>query len=198
MAKNQFKFKLKITGFELEVEGSKEDVAAITSSVTNQIKGLTNPQILDDNIETEDVESTDVTPALLSPLPKKKITRKKSSSNVNVNQKGESIDFRNDTKKYSTPLMTWTTMQKALWILYVIKHEKKMEELSVSQIKNTFNQHFRQSKVIQSNNVSRDLGKVKLGSNALVGENTSVSPRTWYLTDAGNVYVENLIKEPKS
>lgn len=89
-------------------------------------------------------------------------------------------------------------MQKALWILYVIKHEKKMEELSVSQIKNTFNQHFRQSKVIQSNNVSRDLGKVKLGSNALVGENTSVSPRTWYLTDAGNVYVENLIKEPKS
>jgi len=197
MAKNQFKFKLKITGFELEVEGSKEDVAAITSSVTNQIKGLTNPQLLGDNIDTEDTESTDVTPTLLPQAPRKRSTRKKSSSSGSGNMKIEPIDFKNDPKKYSAPSMNWTTLQKALWLMYVINNEKNISELSIAQITNTYNTYYKQSKTIRSTNVARDLGKVKLGNGAFVGENASVSPHTWYLTDAGNLQVQNIIKESK-
>ncbi|MEJ2905158.1 hypothetical protein WAE58_22120 [Pedobacter panaciterrae] len=198
MAKNQFKFKLKITGFELEVEGSKEDVAAITSSVTNQIKGLTSPQFLGDNSETEDADTMEVSLPQLSSPQKKKSTRKKIPSNGSSgNQKVEVIDFKNDPKKYSTPLMTWNKQQKALWLLYVIKSEKNVTELTVTQIVNTFNTHYKQSKTINSGNVARDLGKVKLGNGALVGEDATSSPRRWYLTDAGDSSVQNLIKDSK-
>jgi len=197
MAKNQFKFRLKITGFELEVEGTKEDVAAITSSVTNQIKGLTNPQILGDNIETEDAEATDVTAELLSSAPKKKNARKKTAAGVNSNMKIEPIDFKNDPKKYSAPSMSWTTLQKGLWLLYVISNEKNISELSTAQITNTFNTHFKQAKTVLANNLSRDLGRVKLGNTALVGEHATVSPHLCYLTDAGTAFVQNLIKDSK-
>jgi len=195
MAKNQFKFKLKITGFELEVEGTKEDVAAITSSVSNQLKGLTTPQILGDDTETEDVDSTDVTqnPPLSLPQ-KKKSSRKKSSNNSIGKQKIEPINFKNDPKKYSAPSQAWKMLQKALWILYVVKNEKNINELSIAQIVATFNTQFKQSKTINPSNVARDLGKSKQGNNALVGEDTSVSPRVWYLTSEGETFVQNLIK----
>lgn len=202
MAKNQFKFKLKITGFELEVEGSKEDVAAITSSVTNQIKGLTNPQILGDNVdasETEDVESTDVTPSAL-PSPKRKSNRKKSnsSSSSSSTSKIEPIDLKKDPTKYSSPLQTWTMQQKALWILYVAKNGSSINELSLAQIISTFNAHFKHSKPITRANVYRDLGKVTAGKSALVQQNSTANPATWYLTTAGEKFVQDLIKDSNS
>ncbi|WP_421944678.1 hypothetical protein [Pedobacter sp.] len=198
MAKNQFKFELKITGFELKVEGSKEDVASITSSVANQLKGLTTPQVFGDSTETEDVEATEIPQSQLPPAPqKKKNSRKKSSSAGSSVMKIEPIDFKNDPKKYSAPSMNWTTLQKALWVMYVINSEKKISELSIAQITNTFNTHYKQSKTIRATNVARDLGKVKLNNNALVGENATASPHLWYLTDAGNLFVQNLIKESK-
>ncbi|MCX3267315.1 hypothetical protein [Pedobacter agri] len=201
MAKNQFKFELKITGFELKVEGSKEDVAAITSSVANQLKGLTTPQVFGDNTETEDVEATEVAPIQLPPsTQKKKSSRRKPTSGGSGSggsSKVEPIDFKNDPKKYSTPMMTWTTQQKALWILYVMKNEKSLSELSTAQIANTFNAQYKQTKTIHSPNISRDLGKVKLGNGALVGENVTANPHRWYLTDAGDAFVQNLIKGVK-
>jgi hypothetical protein len=197
MAKNQFKFKLKITGFELEVEGSKEDVAAITSSVANQLKGLTTPQVFGDNTEIEDVEVTEVSTTSLPPAPKKKNARKRSSSSGSANMKIEPIDFKNDPKKYSAPSMSWTTLQKALWLMYVINNEKNISELSIAQITNTYNTYYKQSKTIRATNVARDLGKVKLGSGAFVGENSALSPHLWYLTDGGDLHVQNIIKESK-
>ncbi|MEQ7800537.1 hypothetical protein ABDJ41_12080 [Pedobacter sp. ASV1-7] len=197
MAKNQFKFKLKITGFELEVEGSKEDVASITSSVANQLKGLTTPQVFGDNTETEDAEATEVPPIQLPPsTTKKKGSRRKSaaSGNTTGNQKVEPIEFKNDPKKYSAPLQSWKVLEKALWILYVIKNEKSINELTIAQICNTFNAYYKQSKVISSGNVTRDLGKMKSGVGALVGEDASSTPHRWYLTDAGDTFVQNLIK----
>jgi hypothetical protein len=198
MAKNQFKFKLKITGFELEVEGSKEDVAAITSSVTNQIRGLTSPQILDEPNEVEDAEVTEISSSTESRAPKKKAIRRKSVTTSTQAKSVEAIDLKKDPIKYSSPSMKWTMQQKALWLLYVVKNESAIDELTITQIVITFNKHFQQSKTIHRANVARDLGKVTMGKSALVQENSTKSPATWYLTSAGDTYVQDLIKGEKS
>jgi len=201
MTTNKFKFKLKITGFELEVEGSKEDVAAITSTVSNQLKGLTSPPVISDNAVTEDIDSTEVSNGMLhTPSPKKKKTRKAktpgSSSSPAI--KVEAIDFRNDPNKYGNPSLQWSTVEKATWILYVVQNEKKISELTLTQISKTFNKHFRQSKEIRPSNISRDFGKAKQGATPLVQENATTNPSAWYLTTQGETYVQNLIKASKS
>lgn len=198
MAKNHFKFRLKITGFELEVEGSKEEVAAITSTVTNQIKALSNSQVIGLSNEIEDTDVTELSSTIpLSPQRKRSNRKSASSTGSNRSQKVDPIDFKNDPKKYSAPSMSWKTQEKSLWILYVLNEEKQISELSTQQICNTFNAHFKQAKTINSANIARDLGKSKLGNSAYVGENTSSSPNKWYLTEVGIAFVQNLIKDSR-
>jgi hypothetical protein len=93
--------------------------------------------------------------------------------------------------------MTWTSLQKSLWLLYVVENILSKSELTVTQISETFNKHFRQAKTIRPSNVSRDLGQKKIGNKALVGENTTVTPSSWYLTEEGKKFVQNLLTESK-
>lgn len=198
MATNKFKFKFKITGLELEVEGSKEDVAAITSNFGEQLKSLAQPKgVMNDfNVATVDSEATIIEENKSLP-PKKRKTTKKIVSNSN-SEKHEAIDFINNSTLYSAPLQKWTTLQKSLWTLFVIQKEKKLNELSTQQIEKTFNKHFKSAKTIRATNVSRDLGSKKLGSDALVGEDLSASPSKWFLTEKGIKTIEDLINQEKN
>jgi hypothetical protein len=67
--------------------------------------------------------------------------------------------------------------------------------MSAPRIATTFNKHFPQAGVIRPNNVSRDLGKFKMKSPALVSEDRAKNPSAWFLTDSGIQRVEKLIKE---
>lgn len=68
-------------------------------------------------------------------------------------------------------------------------------ELSTGQIVKTFNLHFRQAKTVTSSNVARDLGKAKVSTPALVGEDPTKSPPGWFLTDEGVRRAQALIAE---
>lgn len=178
------------------MEGSKEEVAQITANVSTQLKGLTSPSLLQDIANTEEANAIEIV-ALPSALKQTKKRAKKpngQTSSTTKNQSKEAIDYKLDTKKYNSPTQEWSTQQKALWVLYVAKHEASRGQLSASLIATTYNKHHKQSGTIWSNNVSRDFGKIKQGSSALVGEDTRVTPGEWYLTDKGVATVQNLIK----
>jgi hypothetical protein len=95
------------------------------------------------------------------------------------------LEFRNDPAKYGTPTQQWSTSDKALWLLYVVKELGQASELSTGQIVKLFNTYFRQAKIITHSNVSRDLGKLKVSVPSLVGEDPTKSPAVWFLTDEG-------------
>lgn len=187
----KFKLKMKLQGFELEVEGSREDVPLITQSMAEQFAGLLQPMtaIVEGSSQVSDV--VDNSPVSL--LEQESSIRKKSKRKRTSPQRSDSaavgdgniINWRHDPAKYGSPQQKWKTSDKAIWLLYVAGEESNEKELSTAQISATFNKHFRQAKIIQSSNVSRDLGKLKVSQNAPVAEDTTLNPAKWYLTDEG-------------
>ena len=180
----------------MEIEGSKEDVAVISSNISNQIKQLVKPQGLD----TEDIQEIETTPTLINnPIEiRKKVKRNRSTSNNAPKPSNTAIDIRFDSTKYGTPKMTWSTCNKAMWVIYTVYQETSIQELTITQIAETFNKHFKQAGAIRGSNISRDFGSKKISSPSLVGETTTNNPSTWYLTDEGNKSVQNLIAQQKN
>ncbi len=191
---SKIKFKFKITGLELEFEGSREDVPMITTALGNQFQSMINPPA---EISAGHVEVIDSTPkVMLSNAPKKRRkSPKPASANGQESHKKESnaLTWRHDPKKYSSPLQGWKVWQKAIWTIYVVSKECNVDELSGPQIVEIFNREFKSAGTIRGTNISRDLGKLKLGKDALVGE-TVGNPSRWFLTDKGEEEVLKLIE----
>jgi hypothetical protein len=192
--------KLKLQGFELEIEGNREDASVIGRSIGDQISGMLSPSL--NIVEGEIVSSRtqNVAPApMLEETPKRRGSRRAKSASTGAENNGSSsIEFRNDPSKYATPTQQWSTADKAIWLLYVVKEVSQVPELSTGQIVKTFNTHFRQAKTITSSNVSRDLGKLKISSPSLVGEDPTKSPSVWFLTDEGMRKAQELIANARA
>lgn len=193
---SKVKFKFKITGLELEFEGSREDVPMITNAIGNQVQNMLNPPAEILNGEVEVIESTPKSATISTPKKRRKPSKSGSSNGQQVSPKeGATITWKHDPKKYSSPVQEWKTAQKALWVLYVVSEESNTDELSASVIADIFNREFKRAGTIRGTNISRDFGKLKLGKDALVGE-TVGSPSTWFLTEKGKSEVLNLIQNP--
>ncbi|GKQ51117.1 hypothetical protein [Bradyrhizobium sp. Ce-3] len=193
--------KLKLQGFELEIEGNREDASVIGKSIGDQISGMLSPSL---NI-VEGEYTASQSKAAPPPLPlfdearKRKIPRRPRSPSAATESNGaNAIDFRNDPAKFATPTQQWSTADKAVWLLYVVKEVSQASELSTGQIVKIFNTHFRQAKTITSSNVSRDLGRLKITSPSLVGEDPTKTPAVWFLTDEGIRKAQTLIAEAKA
>lgn len=192
---SKFKLKFKLQGLELEVEGSREDVPMITNAIGQQFANMLQPttQIIDGEAE---VVSSSQPVAINAPKKRKRPSKSTSSNGQQVSTKESiSITWKHDSVKYSSPIQEWKTVQKALWILYVVSEECHTDELSAPAIADIFNREFKRAGTIRGTNISRDFGKLKLGKDALVGE-TVGSPSTWFLTEKGKSEVLNLIQNP--
>lgn len=197
---NKFKIKLKVTGFELEIEDSRDDVPLMAQAVGQQMSGLLLPA--SSVVEGEMIEDK----SLPQPTPepqlkprKKRSNRQHSSTSTNSTQNGKNktsaIDWKHDPLKWGTPQQDWTTANKSIWLLYVVSKEANVPELTGSEISATFNKHFRQSGQIQAGQINRDLGQSKgaKGKPALISENAIKSPSTWYLTHEGEKRAQELV-----
>lgn len=107
------------------------------------------------------------------------------------------LDWVHDAAAWGTPSQEWSTADKAIWLLYVAEKATGQTELTATCIAKTFNKHFKQAKTITSSHVGRDLGKVKIGKDAQVGENATSEPARWFLIDAGRREAERLIAESR-
>jgi hypothetical protein len=193
---HKFKVKLKITGFELEVEGTKDQVALITSTVSNQLRGMVQPNgLLGEKTDTLDVKSESV-----DQLPRAKTAKPRKRNGLSKAVKGDQpgpIELNNDPSKYGTPVMEWSILQKGMWILYVAEQSAGITELSARAIADTYAKYFKQVKIFRPSNISRDFGGKKTGANAFVAENPSQKPARWYLLEPGKTAVKQLITEQK-
>lgn len=194
---SKFKIKMKLTGFELEIEGSKDDVPNIQQALSQQLSGLLQPPSgLIEEAPRPQLKTIESEPA---PLPSRTAkSRKRSTPSLpratSTETDGALDNWPRDVSKYVSPTQTWSTRDKALWLLYVAQEENIAPEVSSIQIRDTFNMYYRQAKLINLSNINRDLGRVK---GQLVGEDMKKSPPCWFLMEAGTAAVAQRIKDAK-
>jgi hypothetical protein len=179
---SKFKVRLKITGFELELEGSRDEVAELTQSIGQQMSGILNPggAIIEGAVVPQTVAPEAVR------LQDKRPRRKRAAASASTPDGAEAaIGLRHDASQFGMPRQDWKTAQKAMWLLHVLKGTGNGDSFSTRAIVETFNKHFKQSKTITTSNVTRDLGKAKIENPSLVGEDASRSPSEWFLTTEG-------------
>lgn len=210
---SKFRIKMKLTGLELEIEGSREEMPQIARNLGQQFTGLLQPAagIIEGQVlpEVGRVIAAPVAPsvtpvgALNGTGNRKRSPRKRRLASAPTFVAGQSaapadlvVDYTHDAAAYGTPKQDWTTVQKAIWLLYVIGEQANRRELTVHQIEATFNRYFREAKQILVQNIARDLGKQRQkAKDAPVAEDTTMDPSPWYLTEAGRREAQALVAQ---
>lgn len=183
-----FKVKMKLEGFELEIEGEREDAALISDQIGRQFSTILSPieGIVSGKEESGSQPFLDLQ---LTEAPKqRKSTRRSSVSRKRSGPDTETaqpLQFRHSSDKFGNPQQAWKTAQKAMWLIYVLSECGLGEEFTTRQLQEVFNQHFKQFGTITTSNVTRDLGKQKGEKPPNIGEDPTGGESKWYLTEAG-------------
>ncbi len=195
---SKFKVKLKIQAFELEIEGTREDIPLISQNIGDEIAGLLEPAA--NIVEGQEVKKEIKSSAVFASQNNNRRSSKRPraiKSNEQASQAESAANWEHKPERWGIPQQNWTTAKKAIWLLYVVKEELGINEFTANSIAVTFNKHFYQSKTIQAGNISRDLGKLKLKPQTPVSENTTKEPFAWYLTLEGVKYAQQLVQEAR-
>ena len=188
---------MKLEGFELEVEGSRDDAALISNQVTSQIGNMLD---IEGIIKGEAKPKTTPLPTIGN-LEKKPPRKKRSSTPKYTNEEKkeiEAISFSHDPSIYGNPKQDWKVLQKSIWLLYVLKENGSGDQHPGGRLSNTFNHHFKQSGVITTSNINRDLGRAKSNASpATVGEDKQGKIGYWFLTDSGISQAQALVAEAR-
>jgi hypothetical protein len=198
MIMSKTRFKLKLQGFELDIEGDNQQVAIAAKNITSQLAALVTPPSQMVSGGNGHGQLIDITPSAppeqRAPSRRKVSTGTRSTSGVSAS----AIDFVNEPARFGAPSQSWNLVQKAMWTIFVVSEIGGPKSLSAGVIGRTFNKHFRQAGEIRPSNISRDLGRVKTkieGTPALVGEDTTKSPSEWFLAEEGTRQVRELISK---
>ena len=196
----KFKISLKVQALEVNIEGEREDIPAISRALSQQLTGLITPSVATASVgdgEHDDPQGGSTRqPAQLVDEVKRRPAKRRIASKrptPGADTSDAAVDWRHDPAKYGSPAQAWSSANKAIWLLYVLSEATDIKELSAKRIADTFNKHFRQAKTILAFNVSRDLGKLKGKAPAPVGEDTTKDPSAWYLTAEGNKVAQGLV-----
>jgi hypothetical protein len=200
---SKFKITLKLTGLELQVEGSRDDVPLMTQAAGQQLAGLFGPA--SGVVEGEVITPSSSNQQNGSGTPEANKSKKKVSARSRNRVPGtpkstggdtqDVVDWIHDPAKWGSPQKKWSTRQKALWLLYVVAREMNVEGLSARAISKTFGKHFHQSGIIMVTNINRDLGLLKGKTPPEVAEDTTKVPSTWHLTSVGEQVAQALVAE---
>jgi hypothetical protein len=195
---SKFKVKFKITGLELEIEGTREDVPLISRNLASQFGNVFSPaaNIVQGTPPSTPRELLEVIPAApAAGQARSKRSSRRTSASADTTKVEKIFDWTHNVQEWGTPSQDWNPLQKSIWLLYVAKAQGVTGEMTSSQIANTFNKHFRQAGTIRPSNVSRDLGKAKTLAPAKVGEDSTKTPASWFLTVEGEKTAAELMNE---
>lgn len=185
----KFRVRLKVQGLEVEIDGERPDLPAITGAVSQQLSGLILPAAVLTGAETptETIIEGEVEGGKSKPKPARK---PRSGSRSFGESSGQPIEFRHEPAKYGNPLQSWNYTQKAVWLLAVLKGILDTKEASTSQLAATFNDQFKQAGVVRPPNLARYLGEAKVQNPSPIGEHNGV----WFLTQEGERMAKELIQ----
>lgn len=194
----KFKMRLRLQGLEVEIEGERDDAAMITRNLGTQLSGLIKPvgQIVDGAGEGEGTGG--VAPRAISaieaPSRKARRSRRQPSTTSPDTDASVALEVSLAPEKFGVPRQEWKTAEKAVWLIYVLKESGMGDTFATRIIVETFNKHFKQSGTITTSNVTRDLGRLKTKERpAWVGENTTLTPSGWFLTEEGQKRAQALV-----
>jgi hypothetical protein len=183
----KFRVRLKVQGLELEIDGERGDIPAITGAVQQQFTGL---------LEAADAAADGQKQLKAAPesatgdaSSKSRSTRRSRSSRAS-GENAEPLEFRHDSGTYGNPLQTWSVAEKCIWLLYVIKSIANVKEISAAQLTATFNDDFKAAGRLHPPLVTRELTKAKGQNPAPVGEDKE----QWFLTDEGDRQAKALVQ----
>jgi hypothetical protein len=195
----KFKMKMKLTGFELEIESERADVPLMAANLGQQFAQMLEPTA---NIAEGEPPRKAVSNALpASQVEEKPYNGRGRGRRPNgTGTKGGSVavQLTHDEAKWGDPLQSWNPTNKAIWLLHVVEAASGTKELSAGDIAATFNTHFKAFGKVLPANVSRDLKKSKSGAGALFVEDTETSPSKWSLSATGKQEASKLIAAAKS
>jgi hypothetical protein len=163
MANVEIKLKLSV---DLDIKAERDDIPHLTDSMKQQIAGAFAPAALIGGSQRNPNSVEQLPPPVEVPLssspeksrrPRRTARGSEKASPVEENV----IDWVHDPSKWGNSAQSWSTAERCLWLLYVIKQERGINELSASVIAATLRKHFRQAGLVYANIVARELGKLK-------------------------------------
>lgn len=186
----KFRVRLKLQGMELEIDGEREDMPAITTAVQQQLAGLIRPAAVLGSGEEPQGGSTVIDAETDKGKPRPARKRQSGSRASGDGSSGQAIEFRHEPEKYGNPQQSWSVTEKSIWLLALLKGIAGLTEVHGAQLAATFNQNFKQAKTVYPPHVTRDLGNAKVQNPAPVGEQKGL----WYLTNEGERQAQQLIQ----
>lgn len=189
----KFKMKMKLQGFEIELEGERDDIPLMAQNVGQQLVGLLEPtsNIASDSHPRKPVPNTNTTPTI-----EQKPPAKRASKNTSKSPKEPAVDWKHNPDEWGNPDQNWNPTKKAIWLLLVAENCANVTQMTAARIATTFNKHFKTSGLIRGSNVSRDLGKAKGDKPSPVGQDTGENGE-FFLTETGKKLAMELALEAR-
>ena len=184
----KFHIRLKLQGLDLEVDGERQDIPAITNAVQQQLTNLVIPGevIVDGHKQLGGGSEAGAT----QDDDKRRRASRRERRPAGDSAPAAAIEFRHDSATYGNPVQAWSVTEKCIWLLYVLKKAAGASEVSGPALAATFNQYFKPSGKLHPPNVTRELAKLKVQNPAPIGEDKG----NYYLTGEGDKQAESLIK----
>jgi len=197
----RYRIRLKLQGLEVEVDGTRDDPPGIAYNLSRQFAGLLEPaaQIAEGEVE-ENGDRSIANVATAEPIIRTRPSRRAARRAAPVRGGSEAkieVAWKHDPSKWGSPQQGWSAADKAIWLLYVSGQETQVKDMSSSTLASAFNKMFREAGMIRAGNLPRDLGRLKAQVPALVGEDTTKTPSTWFLTNEGTKRAEELVKQAR-
>ena len=188
----KIKVRLKITGLELDFEGTQDDVPQVGRNLGQAISNLltAGPNLAGGQIPTVTVNAQDNgTPAGGG---RRSPNRARRSG---TKEDKRTVKWAYDGQAYGLPRQSWSGNDKAIWILYVAEKTLNLNRMGASQIANTFNEHYQAAKRIHRGNVYNGLDALRSSEKTPVGK---TDDGMFFLTEEGYKVVEKLINNPQA
>jgi hypothetical protein len=197
----RFKIRVKLQGLEMDIDGSRDDAPLIASNLGRQFAGLLEPaaHIVEGTVEVEGDDNSTRVAVLDEPAARSRSSRRgKRTGPPRTNANGAAgISWKHDPSKWGNPQQGWSAADKAVWLLYVSGQETQVKDMASSTLASAFNRMFREAGMVRAGNLPRDLGRLKAQAPPLVGEDTTKTPPTWFLTIEGTKKAEELVKQAR-
>ncbi len=195
----KFKLKLKLTGFELEVEGDRADAPKIASNLTKQLATMITAGELSEaeaGATPTVVEALPAGPAgATSPRRSKGAAPPRATSARPSAAAAESISFRHDPNEFGNPRQEWSISEKTLYLLAVLaKHGHS--EIPANVIAKTFATHFKEAGMFETRRLTPVLQQMK--TRQLIGQHAGKTPETWFLTQSGQTAAAKVVAAARS
>jgi hypothetical protein len=104
-----FRIRMKVQGFELEVDGEREDIPAITNAVKDQLGGF----VISGDVVTDGRKQLEATNRGTTDDDKGGRRRNRNAGRSSE-AAAAAIEFRHDAAKYGNPIQDWIAAQKCI------------------------------------------------------------------------------------